>query len=110
MPLMVLCVVRNIMASKVEIKSITELEKQHTGTLMSRRAALLKCEGAFEVTDRAGYNIKPSPSETGIIEYKDSLEWQQAYEDLKGILATRENLRSKQERKHIRQAKAKATR
>ena len=40
------------MASKVEVKTLEELEKMHTGSIMSRRAALLKCEESFEMSDQ----------------------------------------------------------
>jgi len=39
------------MASKVEILSVEELEKMHTGTLMSRRESLLKCDESLELSD-----------------------------------------------------------
>ncbi len=94
------------MASKVEIKTIEELEKMHTGTLMSRRAALLKCEESFEASDHSVYNVKPSASVTGFIEFKDTPEWQHAYNQLKEVLATREHVPNKQERKKLRQLKA----
>ncbi len=72
----------------------------HTGSLMSRRKALLKCEESFELSDQI------EPSNTDKIEFKNTVEWQQAYQDLKSVLDTRENLPNKQERKTIRQAKA----
>jgi len=98
------------MSSKVEIKALEELEKMHTGTLMSRRAALLKCEESFEMSDRNGYEAKPTVSQTGYIEFKETPEWQQAYKELKTVLSTRENVPSKQERKEIRREKAKKSR
>jgi hypothetical protein len=96
------------MASKVEIKTIEELNKMHTGSLMNRRKALLKCEESFKVSDRNGCEKKPLASETGVIEFKDTPEWKQAYEELKIILSTRENLPNKEERKVIRREKAKS--
>jgi hypothetical protein len=95
------------MVSKVEIKTIEALEKMHTGTLMSRRVALLKCEESFVASDHGVYEAKPSASITGIIEYKDSREWKQAYKQLKDVLAAREHVPNKQERKKLRQLKAK---
>ena len=74
---------------------------------MSRRAALLKCEESFELSDRNGYETKPKVSETGVIEFKDTLEWEQAYSELKSVLSKRENSPNKQERKKIRKEKAK---
>jgi len=95
------------MASKVEIKTLEELAEMHTGSLMSRRDALLKCEESFEVSDRNGYEIKPSSSVTGVIEFKNTPEWKKAYNELKIVLSKREHIPNKQERKEIRKAKAK---
>ena len=95
------------MASKVEVKTLEELEKMHTGSIMSRRAALLKCEESFEMSDRNGYETKPNVSQTGLIEFKNTPEWQQAYKELKKVLSTRENVPNKQERKEIRREKEK---
>ena len=79
----------------------------HTGSLMNRRAALLKCKDTFDLSDRIGYKTKPKSSETGFIEFKGTPEWQQAYNDLKSVLSTRENIPNKQERKEIRREKSK---
>ena len=89
------------MSSKVEIKSLGELEEMHTGSLMSRRKVLLKCEESFEHSDQI------DASDSDCIEFKDTIEWKKAYEDLKSVLGTRENVKSKLERKVIRQQKAK---
>jgi len=97
------------MAKKVEIISLEKLNNMHTGTLMNRRKALLKCDESFESSDRNGYETKPLTKNTGLIEFKDTPEWKNAYKDLKNILATRENLPNKQERKEIRKAKAKTS-
>ena len=97
------------MANKVPVKTVKELEAMHTGTLMSRRKALLKCEECFSHSVRSYDGEKePSPDNSGFIEFKDTPAWQQAYSDIKKILATRENIPSKAERKAMRQAKAKA--
>ena len=89
------------MSSMVERKSISELKGMHTRSLMSRRKALLKCEESFELSDQM------EPTNSDMIEFKNTSEWQQAYQELKSVLGTRENLPSKLERKAIRQAKAK---
>ena len=91
------------MPSNVEVQSLEKLKEMHTGTLMSRREALLKCEESLDMSDRDFPITDPN-----IIEFKDSHEWQQAYKDVKSILATREHVPSKGERKTIRLAKAKA--
>lgn len=95
------------MTCKIELKTVEELNRMHTGSLMSRRAALLKCEESFELSDRNRYKTKPKISETGFIEFKGTTEWQQAYNELKSVLSTRENIPNKQECKEIRKEKAK---
>ena len=76
----------------------------HTGSLMSRRKALLQCK---ESLDLSGEVAQKSP---GLIEFKDTPEWQCAYNDLKQVLSQREHLPNKQERKALRQAAAKTRR
>lgn len=78
----------------------------HTGILMLRRLALLKCEESFEATDRVDHEEKPIAKNTGFIEFKATSEWTKAYEELMSMLAIRENLPNKQEKKEIRQTKA----
>ena len=59
----------------------------HTGSLMSRCKALLKCEQSLELSNRdANYQVQP-----GFIEFKDTDDWKQAYHDLKKVLKTREH-------------------
>lgn len=72
----------------------------HTGSLMSRRKALLQCKGGGP----------PEPAESlsiQLIEFKESAAWRRAYRELKSVLDKREHLPSKQERKAMRQARAK---
>ncbi len=87
------------MSGRVEPKSLAELEAMHTGSLMSRRKELLECEELFELSDQI------EPSNSGKIEFKNTTEWHRAYQDLKSVLDTRENLPNKQERKTMCQAK-----
>lgn len=94
------------MASKVEKKSKTELEDMHTGTLMKRRKALLECEESYVVSVLYTEEGENKPT-LGMIQFKDTPEWAQAYEDLKSVLSTRENVLSKKERKELRQQRAK---
>ena len=101
-----LCAQRNHVSNKVEIKSIEELESMHTGSLMSRRNALLKCEESYELSDQFG--ISSHDKDAGVIEFKDSNNWKKAYKELRSILATREHIPNKEERKALRQAKAKS--
>ncbi|MBI3561179.1 MAG: hypothetical protein HY080_05615 [Gammaproteobacteria bacterium] len=76
---------------------------------MKRRAALLKCEESLEASDRNGYEVKPIAKYTGLIEFKNTPEWKQAYDELKNVLGTRENMPNKMKRKQIRAQKAKRT-
>ena len=79
------------MPSKVPIKNQDELKALHTGTLMVRRVALLKCEASFSLSDRLAED-EPNPAETGFIEFKDTAEWKKAYAELKHVLAGREHI------------------
>ena len=79
------------MPSKVRIVQKEELIKIHTGSLMTRRNKLLQCEESFILSDRFGFESIPDPKETGYIEFKDTVEWKNAYKELKEILATREH-------------------
>ena len=89
------------MANKVPILSIEELEASHTGTLMARRTALLKCEESLGHSDQTVCN-----TESGFIEFKNTDSWRQAYSDLKIVLSKIENIPTKKERKALRQSKA----
>ncbi len=92
------------MSKRLDVISRADLEDMHTGTLMSRRNALLKCEESFELSDQY------QAAKHNGIEFKNTPQWKQAYQDLKAVLSTRENIPSKQERKALRQAKAKQSR
>ena len=83
------------MPSKVKIISKTELEKMHTGSLLSRRKKMLQCEDSFRGSDRYGYESEPDPKETGYIEFKETEIWKKSYMELKEILATREHREKK---------------
>lgn len=73
----------------------------HTGSLMSRRKALLQCQETAGTPEQA-----ESPSSQPI-EFKDTAAWRRAYQELKSVLDRREHMPGKQERKARRQAKAK---
>lgn len=90
------------MSTKVEHKTLAELEAMHTGSLMSRRKALLQCK------ETAGTSEQIESPNSQQIEFKDTAAWRRAYQELKGVLDKREHMPSKQERKAMRQAKAKA--
>ncbi|OEY65917.1 hypothetical protein [Marinobacter sp. X15-166B] len=89
------------MSYEVEPKTLAELEAMHTGTLMNRRKALLRCPETSELPP----DEKAAPF--GKIRFKDTAVWQQAYRELKSVLDKREHLPNKQERKAMRQARAK---
>ena len=80
----------------------------HTRSLLARRNSLLACEDAFEKTDRVGYEEKPDAEKSEYIEFKDSPYWEEAYKEVKKVLATRENLPNRNERKQMRIDKKKA--
>lgn len=88
-------------AQGIAAKTLAELEALHTGTLMSRRQALLTCPetSTLSTQDKASL-FTP-------IRFKDTQVWKNAYRDLKSVLDKREHLPNKQERKMQRQAKAK---
>ena len=90
--------------AKIAVISKAELEQMHTGSLMSRRNALLKCEESFAMSDQY------VPSTNTKIEFKNTDSWAQAYADVKDVLSKREHLPNKLERKALRQQKAKKSR
>ena len=73
----------------------------HTGSLMNRRAALLKHEETFEQSDRNGYETKPNHETTDIIKYKNTPAWQLAFKGLKSVLNTRKNIPNKKSVKKL---------
>jgi len=92
-----------IMKRKVPIIGLRELAALHTGTLMSRRDALLKCEESFELSDQLEIDTNG-----GLIEFKNTKEWEQAYSELKNILSAREHVPNTEEKKAMRQARTQA--
>lgn len=94
------------MPSKVKLLSKAALLKMHTGSLLTRRSALLACEESFSESDQFNYENEPNPHETGYIEFKDTEVWSKSYRELKEVLSTRENVLSKKERKELRCKKA----
>jgi hypothetical protein len=90
------------MSSLVKMVSKDKLAEMHTGTLMARRDALLKCEESLGLSDRdENHSVA-----VGTIEFKDTDEWKLSYRQLKEELSTRENLPSKGERKEDRKLNA----
>ncbi len=72
---------------KIQILDFEELIKLHTGTLIARRKALLQCEESLSASDRLpDYQV-----EQGTIEFKQTKEWINAYQDLKMVLKNREH-------------------
>ncbi|MBO1520051.1 hypothetical protein [Oceanisphaera pacifica] len=92
------------LASQIEPKTLAELEAMHTGSLMNRRKALLKCPETSTLPELD----KALP--TGDIRFKDTAAWRKAYQDLKSVLDTREHLPSKKERKAMRQQRVRSRR
>ena len=98
------------MPNKVKLPNTEELEKMHTGSLMRLKNELLACEESFKLSDKFGYEYEPNPSITKLIEFKDTIEWQEAYRKVKNILSFRENLPNREERKIMRVKKSKNNR
>ena len=98
------------MSSKVKLPNSEELEKMHTGSLMRLKNELLACEESFKLSDRFGYEDEPNPNITKLIEFKDTIEWQETYRKVKNILSFRENLPNREERKTMRVKRAKNNR
>ena len=73
----------------IKVFTIEELEQMHTGSLMSRRAQLLRCEESEELSDLTAEE-KQNP-EKNRIKYKQTEIWKTAYSDLKEVLAKREH-------------------
>ncbi|GGB31569.1 hypothetical protein GCM10011502_00670 [Oceanisphaera marina] len=90
-----------IEAGAIAHKTLAELRAMHTGTLMNRRQALLKCPETSTLTARDKASLLLP------IRFKDTAVWQNAYRDLKSVLDTREHQPTKQQRKALRQARAK---
>ena len=95
------------MTNKVKIVPISDLERMHTGSLISRRVELLKCEESFRASDRYGYEDEPDPEQSGYIEFKDQSLWSVAYREVKEVLANREHVPSAAEKKQRRHEQAK---
>lgn len=88
------------MRPKIERKSLEELEQMHTGTLMKRRDDLLKCPDPPEPLE--GREVSTGSD----ILYKNTPQWNEAYHDVKTVLANREHMPNKQQRRAIRQERA----
>ncbi|BES70557.1 hypothetical protein RE428_15750 [Marinobacter nanhaiticus D15-8W] len=88
----------------VPIVSRAKLEQMHTGSLMNRRSALLKCAETAAIPGDAALNRPGARART--IRFKDQPEWKQAYAELKDVLSIREHVPNKQERKAMRQERA----
>ena len=91
------------MSNTVVIIKRDQLMTLHTGTLMKRRAELLKCDESLEMSD----SLKTKQNPQDLIQYKNTTEWREAYADVKEVLSTREHIPNKKERKLLRQQKAK---
>ena len=91
------------MSARIKIIDLLELEAMHTGSLMSRRRALLSCEFSYELSDKGAEHR----AEAGYIKFKQDEDWKQAYSELKSVLDEREHWPSKSERTEQRQKRQK---
>lgn len=69
-----------------------ELETYPTKRLLARLKSLHQCEQSFELSDR---DESERNLNIGIIEFKESVEWQTEYDKLKEILETRKHIPKK---------------
>ncbi|MBT9312785.1 hypothetical protein [Leptothoe kymatousa] len=66
-------------------KSIEALEKMHTGSLLSRLKQLQMCEASLAASDKEF-------ATEGLIEFKDTEAWANAYGEVKKVLSYREHI------------------
>ena len=77
---------------KIFPMSQEELETYPTKRLLARLKSLHQCEQSFELSDR---DESERNLNIGIIEFKESVEWQTEYDKLKEILETRKHIPKK---------------
>lgn len=77
---------------KIYPKSVDELKTYSTKRLLARLKSLHQCEESFELSDRDESKRNLS---LGLIELKQTDEWQSEFNKLKDILKTRENILKK---------------
>ena len=95
------------MSSKpVPVIDAAALEMLQTKVLLSRLRALQRCEDNREHSDLSEAEIAAID---GIV-FKSEQAWRTAYNELKAVLSTRENVPSGPERKAARQVRAAAGR
>lgn len=76
--------------------SDNELTVMSTRQLLARLKRLHQCEQSLESSDRDSNEMSLSD----VIEFKESRQWQSAYQQLKELLAQREHLPRKKSRLH----------
>lgn len=69
--------------------SLDDLEKLPTKRLLVRLKGLQQCEQSFDLSDRDEYEKNMDSS---VIEFKETLEWQNEHNKLKIILNKREHI------------------
>ncbi len=72
--------------------TIEKLQTYPTKRLLARLKYLRQCEQSFELSDKEEFERNLN---VGIIEFKESVEWQTEYDKLKEILGTREHISKK---------------
>ncbi len=103
---------KNILEFVNHVKPVSknELEKMHTGSLISRLERLRGLREEFDVSGPGAEfteNRRAEIINTGMIVMKESAIWEEAWTDVKSILSTREHLPrgSKKKRKEAAWAK-----
>jgi len=80
------------------------LDSMHTGSLLSRLNALRELQQSFEMSDWSEEETRAVEA-AGLIAFKDSLIWREAYAMLKEVLSDREHMpRGGEERRRGRKS------
>lgn len=74
------------MPSRVPIVTVSHLKTLPARALVARLRNLHACEEDFSSSDRCGHETEPVAAVTQLIEFKRTLEWNQAYIDVKNVL------------------------
>ena len=70
---------------------VEELQRMHTGTLLKRLSNLRSLQESLEKSDWS-LEERDTVAAAGLIAFKDTAIWKQAYSDLKTLLDSREHI------------------
>lgn len=74
---------------KPEVNSLEDLHKKGTKELLAYLKRLHRCEESFEKSDM---EINPDEEDEKYIYFKQTAKWQNAYKNVKAVLADREHI------------------